>query len=98
MHEHGLVVLSAILVTGMVCQWVAWRRRLPAILFLLICGILAGPILGWLHPDQLFGDLLFPFISLAVAVILFEVAGYPRHWKGCPQFDDIRRGYHLAHH
>jgi CPA1 family monovalent cation:H+ antiporter len=72
MHEHGLVVLSAILVTGMVCQWVAWRRRLPAILFLLICGILAGPILGWLHPDQLFGDLLFPFISLAVAVILFE--------------------------
>jgi CPA1 family monovalent cation:H+ antiporter len=38
----------------------------------LLCGILSGPVLGWLHPDQLFGGLLFPFISLAVAVILFE--------------------------
>jgi NhaP-type Na+/H+ or K+/H+ antiporter len=72
MHEHALVVLSAILLAGMGCQWIAWRVKLPAILFLLLCGILSGPVLNWLHPDQLFGDLLFPFISLAVAVILFE--------------------------
>lgn len=72
MHGHELAALSAILLTGMGCQWVAWRVKLPAILFLLLCGILAGPVLGWLHPDQLFGDLLLPFISLAVAVILFE--------------------------
>jgi NhaP-type Na+/H+ or K+/H+ antiporter len=72
MHEHSLFALSAILLVGVGCQWIAWRVKLPAILFLLLCGILSGPVLGWLHPDQLFGGLLFPFISLAVAVILFE--------------------------
>ena len=46
--------------------------KLPAILFLLITGIVAGPVMHWLNPDQMFGDLLFPLISLAVAVILFE--------------------------
>jgi NhaP-type Na+/H+ or K+/H+ antiporter len=72
MHEHALIAISAILMVGMGCQWFAWRVKLPAILFLLLSGILAGPLLSWLHPDQLFGNLLFPFISLAVAVILFE--------------------------
>lgn len=72
MHDQSLIVLAVVLLVGALCQWTAWRVRLPAILFLLLCGILAGPVLGWLHPDQLFGDLLFPFISLAVAVILFE--------------------------
>ncbi len=28
--------------------------------------------MGWLDPDQLFGDFLFPFVSLSVAIILFE--------------------------
>ncbi|WP_240665374.1 hypothetical protein [Cobetia sp. ICG0124] len=42
------------------------------ILPLLIVGILAGPVTGWLKPDELLGDLLFPLVSLAVAVILFE--------------------------
>jgi NhaP-type Na+/H+ or K+/H+ antiporter len=51
---------------------VAWKIRVPAILFLLASGILLGPLTGWLNPDELFGDLLFPFISLSVAVILFE--------------------------
>jgi NhaP-type Na+/H+ or K+/H+ antiporter len=72
MHQHGLVAIALILFAGIVCQWIAWRVRIPAILFLLLCGIAAGPLLGWLQPDQVFGDLLFPFISLAVAVILFE--------------------------
>lgn len=46
--------------------------RLPSILLLLGCGFLAGPILGIVKPDEMFGDLLFPFVSLCVAVILFE--------------------------
>ncbi len=72
MHEHAVLALTLILVAGIACQWLAWRLKLPAIIFLLACGILAGPLLGWLNPDQLLGDLLFPFVSLAVAVILFE--------------------------
>lgn len=71
-HENTIVVIATILLAGMVCQWIAWRVKLPAILFLLLSGVLAGPLMNWLHPDQLFGNLLFPFISLAVAVILFE--------------------------
>ncbi len=51
---------------------VAWWVRLPAIFFLLLFGMLAGPVFGLLNPDDLFGDLLFPLVSLSVAVILFE--------------------------
>ena len=72
MHETALISLALILFVGIFCQWLAWRLKLPAIIFLLFCGILAGPIFKWLDPDQLFGDLLFPFVSLSVAVILFE--------------------------
>lgn len=67
-----LTLLAGIGLLAAVAQWVAWRIRLPAILFLLIFGILAGPVSGILDPDLLFGDLLFPVISLSVAVILFE--------------------------
>jgi NhaP-type Na+/H+ or K+/H+ antiporter len=62
----------ALLVLGFLCQWLAWRVRLPAILFLLLTGILLGPASGLLDPDALFGELLFPLVSLGVAVILFE--------------------------
>ncbi|MDQ6965337.1 MAG: cation:proton antiporter [Mariprofundaceae bacterium] len=46
--------------------------KLPAILFLLLIGLAAGPVSGLLSPDAMFGELLFPIISMAVAVILFE--------------------------
>lgn len=72
MVELQLISLASIGVISLVCQWVAWRLRLPAILFLLIGGIIVGPTLNLLDPDALFGDLLFPIVSLAVAVILFE--------------------------
>jgi NhaP-type Na+/H+ or K+/H+ antiporter len=65
-------ILAAVVFAGILCQWFAWRVKLPAILFLLFAGIIAGPLTGWLNSDALFGDLLFPFISLSVAVILFE--------------------------
>ena len=64
--------IALLLTLGVVCQWVAWRMRLPAILPLLLSGLLLGPWLGVLDPDALLGDLLFPVISLGVAIILFE--------------------------
>ncbi len=67
-----MLAVAGIGVLGALGQWLAWRLRVPAILFLLIAGIAAGPIVGWLDPDALFGELLFPLVSLAVAVILFE--------------------------
>lgn len=72
MGEHNIMILASIGMTAMACQWLAWKLRLPAILFLLLAGLLAGPVTGWLDPDALFGELLFPFVSLSVAVILFE--------------------------
>ena len=66
--------LAFIVTVGIACQWLAWWARLPAILFLLISGIIIGPVTGILDPDALFGDLLFPIVSLSVAVILFEGA------------------------
>lgn len=59
-------------VLAVCCQIIAWQLRLPAILFLLLAGIICGPISGILLPDKVFGELLFPLTSLAVAIILFE--------------------------
>ncbi|MCM5703519.1 cation:proton antiporter [Larsenimonas salina] len=70
--EHAALYLSLIGLLALVCQWVAWKMRLPAILPLLIAGLLIGPASGVLKPDELLGDLLFPLVSLSVAVILFE--------------------------
>lgn len=64
--------IALLLTLGAVCQWLAWRMRLPAILPLLLSGLVLGPGLGLLDPDALLGDLLFPVISLGVAIILFE--------------------------
>lgn len=72
MTEYLLIGLAAIIVFGIFVQWVSWYFKLPSILLLLIFGLLAGPITGLLRPDEFFGDLLFPFVSIAVAIILFE--------------------------
>lgn len=74
MVEHITGMLAGIGVLSLLCQWLGWKLRLPAILPLLLCGLLLGPGLGLLNPDEIFGDLLFPIISLGVAVILFEGA------------------------
>ena len=72
MSEYSLIALAGIGLLSIACQWFAWLVKLPAILFLLLTGVVAGPLTGWLEPDLLFGELLFPFVSLSVAVILFE--------------------------
>ena len=68
------LALTGIVVLGVLAQWIAWRVRLPAIVLLLAVGIVIGPVLHLLDPDKVFGDLLFPMTSLAVAIILFEGA------------------------
>ena len=70
--EQFLIDLGLIVLFGVIAQWIAWRFHLPSILLLLLLGILAGPVSGWINTEHLFGNLLFPFISLSVAIILFE--------------------------
>ncbi|WNO07814.1 sodium:proton antiporter [Teredinibacter sp. KSP-S5-2] len=67
-----LVTLGMVAILGFACQWLAWKTTKPAILYLLMTGILIGPVSGLLDTDALLGELLFPLVSLSVAVILFE--------------------------
>lgn len=67
-----LSALALIGVLSILCQWGAWRLKIPAILPLLLTGLALGPWLGLLAPNEVFGELLFPMVSLAVAIILFE--------------------------
>ena len=66
------LLLSGVVALGIGAQWLAWYLKQPSILFLLLIGILIGPVLHYFDPDLVLGELMFPFISLGVAIILFE--------------------------
>ncbi|MDO6516118.1 cation:proton antiporter [Zobellia uliginosa] len=81
-----MVELAGIIILGIIAQWVAWRFKLPAILPLILIGLLVGPISTlftedgtklirpiWNEKEGLFlGESLYHFVSLAIGVILFE--------------------------
>jgi NhaP-type Na+/H+ or K+/H+ antiporter len=83
-----MVALSGIIILGIVAQWLAWRTRVPAILPLILTGLLVGPVSTLWTADHtklieplleknpaegLFpSHILFHFVSLAIGVILFE--------------------------
>ena len=67
-----IISLVAVGLISITCQFLAYKIKLPAILPLLIAGIIVGPVTGIINADILFGDLLFPIVSLSVAIILFE--------------------------
>ena len=72
MASYFLTQLAGIIVLGIGGQWLAWRLQFPSILMLLILGIAAGPASGSIDPDRLMGEMLTPFISISLAIILFE--------------------------
>lgn len=82
-----MVELAGIIILGILAQWVAWKFKIPAILPLILIGLLVGPIAAefinedgskWIEPiwngkKGLFpGEGLFYFVSLAISIILFE--------------------------
>ena len=73
-----LIQLVAVITLGIAAQWLAWRLKWPSILLLLLFGGAAGAGAEWIFehrlidPDVLMGDLLMPFVSVTVALILFE--------------------------
>ncbi|MEM8669512.1 MAG: sodium:proton antiporter [Planctomycetota bacterium] len=75
-----LLYLALIPALGLTAQWLAWRTSLPSILLLLLFGVLLG---SFIRPDDLLAEItggdatagaeiMFPLVSLAVAVIMFE--------------------------
>lgn len=82
-----MLELAGIIILGILAQWVAWKLKIPAILPLILIGLLVGPIASeFISPDEskwiepvwngtkgLFpGDGLYYFVSLAISIILFE--------------------------
>lgn len=81
-----MLELAGIIILGICAQWLAWRLKLPAILPLILIGLLVGPIATlytedgskliepiWNGKSGLFpGDGLYYFVSLAISIILFE--------------------------
>ena len=81
-----MIELASIVVLGILAQWVAWKLKTPAILPLVLTGLLVGPISTlltedgsqWIRPIYngergLFpGESLYYFVSLAIGIILFE--------------------------
>jgi NhaP-type Na+/H+ or K+/H+ antiporter len=82
-----MLELAGIIILGILAQWVAWKFKIPAILPLILIGLLVGPIAAaylsedgskWIEPiwngeKGLFpGENLYYFVSLAISVILFE--------------------------
>ena len=82
-----MLELGGIIILGILAQWFAWKFKIPAILPLILIGLLVGPIAAeflsddgtkWIEPiwngkEGLFpGESLFYFVSLAISIILFE--------------------------
>lgn len=67
-----LFIIMLIGLLGIGSQWLAWKYSMPAIVIMSIAGLLVGPILGVMNPEESFGALYDPTISIAVAIILFE--------------------------
>ncbi len=82
-----MIELAGIIILGILAQWFAWKFKIPAILPLILIGLLVGPIAAaylsddgtkWIEPvwngtKGLFpGENLYYFVSLAISIILFE--------------------------
>ena len=71
MHDQALSI-ALIGIFGIGAQWIAWRTGWPAIALMLAAGVISGPVLHLINPEHVFGELLEPMVSVAVALILFE--------------------------
>jgi NhaP-type Na+/H+ or K+/H+ antiporter len=93
LHTDPSFVVSAVVFLGVAAQNLAHRLRLPSILLLLLFGFLVSPAgFNLFNPAELIGDkALFPLISVAVAVILFE-GGLTLK---LPELQEIRRPLQL---
>ena len=66
------IAVAAVIILGVGCQWIGQKTRVPSIILLLGAGVLAGPVSGLVDPDEQFGPMLFPLVSLGVGILLFE--------------------------
>ncbi|MBK5266323.1 MAG: sodium:proton antiporter [Acidimicrobiia bacterium] len=70
--EDPLNALAGVVILAVAAAYIASRLNIPSIVALLATGVIVGPGLLLIDPDAMAGDLLTPFVSLAVGLILFE--------------------------
>lgn len=71
--DEVLLGLSLVVVLSVLARLIATWVRVPAIVPLLIVGVLAGTsVSGVIDPTALLGDALSPAVQIAVGIILFE--------------------------
>ncbi|RSL30571.1 sodium:proton antiporter [Salibacterium salarium] len=70
--DFSLLGVGLVLFIGMFSQWLSWRWSLPAIVVMTIAGVVVGPGLHVVQPENIFGPIMKSLISMAVAIILFE--------------------------
>ena len=64
--------IGLIVVLGIGLQWLGRRIGVPSIVLLLAGGLIVGPGLDLVDPEVILGDALFPVVSLAVGILLFN--------------------------
>lgn len=80
--------LASIIILGILAQWFAWKVKVPAILPLIIIGLIVGPVSTYftadgskwiepiykesLHQGIFPGEIMFYFVTLSIGIILFE--------------------------
>ena len=70
--ETILLGLGLIICLGIFLQWLAKIIKIPGIILLLPAGILVGPVLGLVNPNEIFGASLFPLVTIGVGLLLFK--------------------------
>ena len=80
--DQIIIGFTTIVALGVGSQWVARRLGFPSLLLLLPAGLIAGGT-GLVEPEALFGDTLFPLVTLLVALLLFQ-SGLDLHLDDLP--------------
>ena len=79
-----MLELASVIILGILAQWLAWRIKVPAILPLLLIGLVVGPLSTlwtadglklldptWNGAKGLFaGEHLFHFVELAIGLLI----------------------------
>ncbi len=85
-----LIFLGLLILMAHAFEKLFARLRIPDVLLLIIIGILVGPLLGWVRPDDL-GEVARVFSSLTLTFVLLDgginlsIDSLKKYWRGVVQ-------------
>ncbi|HBS88336.1 MAG: hypothetical protein A2W91_17535 [Bacteroidetes bacterium GWF2_38_335] len=68
---NAIIFIGALIFFAHLFNIIFTKTKIPVVLVLLLTGLAAGPIAGWIKPED-FGGLGYIFASATLVVILFE--------------------------